>query len=359
MADDDDPLRSRSSDSAGTDETSSDQPEPKEATPDLPESYAPRAQLYKEPGGKPGPAYYQEQLEKSYDEAQRHAEEFKSVIIPYRDRVMAQLKAPAPQPPELIGPKSDPMRATQLLATTMPFLAIGSKHLRDYIGAAIAGTSPKFGFTWGDYRKRQYQEYNETLKAIKAYNTAQIQQYKAILSDRKLDVEDMLKSVKLIAETYQDVLKADAAKRKDLPAIIKHLENHETAETKRRRAADAWNLDQQKSWLKNPDNMKYATIVNNKFGIDLTVPDPEKFHQNLKAADKKYPYERFLQENKTKVDQGQPAAPGATPQAQYKPQGQAEEKTTDPLGLKSDKPATDQERARFEQEINSAMEPSD
>lgn len=358
--DDDDPLRSSGSTGQASDSEPAEQ-ESKDDTQPVPGA-ARRAELYKYPSGEPGIGYYEEQRQKSYLEAQKSQEQFLKDITPYRDHILELLKQPAVQQPQMAGAGSnlDPTKMQAILATSSPYLAIGSKHLRDIFGAIVGGHMAPFRAWTLKGKEEERLAAHEAERWVRDYNENQINQYKEVLNNRHLEIDESMKVMKLIAQQHQDVMMLDSINRKDLPGIISQLDKHERVEQKRRDAVDNWDIDQQKKWLGDAGNRRYATIVSNMTDgkIDLTKVGAEEFRKNLKAADKTYPYSRFLQDTKSKQPEAQP---GEKPPAQYEDQRQAEQQKkqqeTDPMNLR--KPATDEEKKAFQDKINSYLPHSD
>jgi hypothetical protein len=362
MADDTDPLN------MGGQAESEEEPEPKEpsppegekSAPDLPGTSVPRAEGVKDPTGKyyPTSAGYEAMREEILKEAQDQTKAVRDATEPYRKQIIEELKQPKPElslkPYPVIPEEQEALRALQgsgqrVFNTSVPMLVLGGLYNRAAFASQAGGVAstmrPKgmSDWRWGRLQN-QFKAWDEVTKQIDKYNQAQIETQKRILDNRNLDIEDKMKIINMISQEYQDPKQAKNSKGNDLPGVITELHNQEKAQEARRNATAKYKQDWQKWFIKR--NSDYVGMLK-QHGIDLTDPDPEAFSKAFAEAGKKYPIDQYLAEKSTKAQD-----PDTSGKAAPKYHPGEEQKNNDPLNMRKG-PATDEEKKKFSDEMNS------
>jgi hypothetical protein len=347
MADDDDgsddpldlgsPYRSSKSSSAVADEPApkDDSSDKEKEAPELPlpaeKGAAPKAIGIRDPSGHlyPTADAYLDQWNKNYNDISDRVEKYNAVIAPYREKLYrdyTERTKLAEKPPEALPSPELPNVApadkttdkttgekglsgwgavgfalgtavkhaiTRGVASSTPQLVFG-EHARNAFGASIGGLAIK---TYSGTALQQWEEYDKIKKYVEDFNKQQNDTYKQLLDNKKLELEDTTKLIKLAADQYQDPVMAKAAADKNLPEMVRLMDARDKAERNRKAALYAHEHAFQDDLIKKQQGYVLAL---QKRGIDITDHEEGKFAEASKRANKEYPFDQY-QEDQAKI----------------------------------------------------------
>jgi hypothetical protein len=172
------------------------------------------------------------QMQQSMAGTDKLDEERRKTLDPMIAGVRRDLDRPGPQVPQLEKTPKPP--AQQLGQGSMEFLQIatvfgalaGVLTRRGTTTALNAFSGAIQGFTQGNLEvyKSKIEEWREAVATVKDDNQSKLDQYNAIWKDRKLNIDQKMESIKLVASQYGDEITYNLGQQRNFTMLAQSIE---------------------------------------------------------------------------------------------------------------------------------------
>lgn len=160
-------------------------------------------------------------------------------LKPLREDLERSIASPMPNAPTLqpipeapSGPIIDPEKFQDFGKIAFPFMMLLGKAMRaDGVQALNALSHSVQGYTQGrkEEAAQQFKVFQEKTNAVLAQNKQKLDEYKAVMNRRDIDVNQKLQLLEIAAQKYDDAGAYYAAQRKSISDVYKHLEQEDKA----------------------------------------------------------------------------------------------------------------------------------
>jgi hypothetical protein len=244
-------------------------------------------------------AEYTKQLENQFQTDVKRSEAHAHDQQQYIDNIQKQMAdlqgMQPPQPLQQIPPASQDQkgqvtsRVLQVLAIAGVAFSLFGKRRNGYAQGALMGG---LGSLIQGYMQGNHEQHNQNTKnwhqlneSIIKENQDRMNQYKAILGNKKLNLEEQMKLMAMKGKFYESNRMESNAQKQDLAAIHKHIAH----------MADWQDKHRANAIMSKADKAKWAALVLEKSDGQADVYTPE----GLKWAYKNYPPSQFYNDEKT------------------------------------------------------------
>src|SRR5271165_998397 len=240
-------------------------------------------------------------------------QKWKTEVQPYVDHFKEQVNAPDSGPPESVSDTVPPptqqqrFNAGEAIVNVLKFGALlaiaygssarrGSAVRKAALAGAIGGWADAINQNRQNGRRTSdaaYKLWEKQREFDKDQRQQQMANYRAILSDKRLQLNQQMDLIKMTADQYKDFRMASDAERKDLLAVQANLQNmwklHKDAE--QQHLKDRHTIQDMVGRQGEAD--RYYVWVRDKFGAKIDSKTPIEEYDKLPEAAK---YTEFLKE---------------------------------------------------------------
>lgn len=232
-------------------------------------------------------------LERSIANEQRIQQQKESALAPKYAALQSSLSAPIPQPPQPQrmpqAPKPPgPEQALFGFATAMLLLgALSSKYTRMSSGAALSSFNGALqGWQAGNLQayEEKSKEWEANTKATIQNNKQETEQYKQIMENRKLNIDQQMDQIKVTAAQYQDKMMFEAANAKNYTLVAQIWEKKNEAGAKLQLQSQKLLDDREKQKQKNEQTAQYWLSPEGQQRLALPEGQPGALTEQQKAG---------------------------------------------------------------------------
>jgi len=232
-------------------------------------------------------------LERSIANEQRIQQQKESALAPKYAALQSSLSAPIPQPPQPQrmpeAPKPPgPEQALFGFATAMLLLgALSSKYTRMSSGAALSSFNGALqGWQAGNLQayEEKSKEWEANTKATIQNNKQETDQYKQIMENRKLNIDQQMDQIKMTAAQYQDKMMFEAANAKNYTLVAQIWEKKNEAGAKLQLQSQKLLDDREKQKQKNEQTAQYWLSPEGQQRLALPEGQPGALTEQQKAG---------------------------------------------------------------------------
>lgn len=268
-----------------------------------------------------------------YSRADAYMKHQEEILAPMYEQLQKSMSEPLPQMPKLQAiPQAPDQQANAqalekgrltYLAIALPLAFMLGRKGRNASWLALGA----FGQGLAELGKQnqgaaneQYQRWQEAVKNVQAQNKEQMDQYKEILENRKLTLDQQMSLIGVIAQQYGNTVLHEDTQAKNATAMGTHLGQQE----EKARQFDEKTKELSRHFLEfgknNPEGAAYKSFMETKYGID-----PYASEDDYNKAQEKFPYNKWDAEYKKETST----------------HGEERAGEEDPLGLQGGTPSTE------------------
>lgn len=247
---------------------------------------------------------YAGQIEGVTAKDQAAADEYQSKAGPRVAKLENALDAPLPTPPDQqkIKPPPDPatyQKDAKEFASAMAVLgAVAGRFTRRAGNASLNAFSAAIkGFQTGNLQayEQATKQWQEATEQTISNNKLVLDKYKEVLENRKLNIDDQMASIQLLASEYHDKMTFDAAAAKNYTLVAQIYEKNQMYTDKVQAAKDKLDAKHGEQTQKNEANAKW-----------LASPQGQAFIAQL-PPEEQLKYKGFIEQYGTGTPRSAPA----------------------------------------------------